>query len=226
MQTSEQLTELAKALVKAQAAIKNAIKDSTNPHFKSRYADLASCWEVAREPLTSNGLCVIQTPSTSDNKVQLTTMILHVSGQFIRDMMSMTPTQNTPQAQGSCITYMRRYMLQPIVGISPDDDDGHEASKRGNNHDDKNKLDNQTNKSPVDTAATKTKPTTPVAPAFDKKNPQHLKTLMSFLEKKNNPGMMDILVKRMEGKTADMKLLEVEYAAINPDGPDSAPEGL
>lgn len=230
MQTSEKLDELAKALAKAQAMIKNAIKDSTNPHFKSRYADLASNWDAIREPLSSNGLSVIQTPSSFENKVQLTTMLLHESGQFVRDTMTMTPQQNTPQAQGSCITYMRRYMIQGVAGISAEDDDGNEASKKGgpnqngNENEDQKKLDNQTDKSPVGASKT-TPPSNTAAPTtFDKSNKNHLKFLLAFLEKKGNPGMMNDLIKRMEGKPALTKVVETEYAVINPDTPDKEPE--
>jgi Sec-independent protein translocase protein TatA len=223
MQTSDQIGELAKALAKAQRAIKNALKDSTNPHFKSRYADLASVWDAIREPLTSNGLSVVQTPSSVENKVQCTTMLLHESGQFVRDTMSMTPTQNTPQAQGSCLTYLRRYMLQSVAGVAPDDDDGNEASKRGMN-DDKKKLDNQTDKSPVDTSKTTALPNTSAPATFDKSNKNHLKFLLAFLEKKGNPRMMNELIKRMEGKPALTGTVEAEYAVINPDAPDKEPE--
>lgn len=224
MQTSDQIAELAKALAKAQAAIKNAVKESTNPHFKSRYADLASVWDAVREPLTSNGLSVIQIPSNSDNKVQCTTMLLHESGQFVRDTMGMTPTQNTPQAQGSCLTYLRRYMLQSVAGVAPDDDDGNEASKKGNQSDGQKKLDNKTTQSPVVETKDANVPN-PTAPAtFDKSNKNHLKFLLAFLEKKNNPGMMNELVRRMEGKPALTGVVEAEYALINPDAPDKEPE--
>ena len=226
MQTSDQIGELAKSLAKAQGAIKNALKDSTNPHFKSRYADLASVWDAIREPLTSNGLSVVQTPSSVENKVQCTTMLLHESGQFVRDTMSMTPTQNTPQAQGSCLTYLRRYMLQSIAGVAPDDDDGNEASKKGSSDkdDEKKKFYNQTDKSPLDTSKTTPTSNTAAPVAFDKSNKNHLKFLLTFLEQKRNPGMMDALIKRMEGKPALTKVVEIEYAAINPDAPDKDPE--
>jgi hypothetical protein len=86
------------------------------------------------------------------------------------------------------------------------------------------KLDDKTDKIIVDTSKAEAKPNTPAHPAFDKQNPQHLKTLMNFLEKKNNPGMMKPLVDRMEGKLASMAVVEAEYAAINPDSPDKEPE--
>jgi len=86
------------------------------------------------------------------------------------------------------------------------------------------KLDDKTDKIIVDTSKAEAKPNTTAYPSFDKQNPQHLKTLMNFLEKKNNPGMMKPLVDRMEGKPASMAVVETEYAAINPDSPDKEPE--
>ena len=83
MRASEQLAELAGALSKAQAMLRGAVKDSTNPHFKSRYADLASCWDACREALAANGLSVVQLPEGTGGVVEMTTMLLHTSGQWI-----------------------------------------------------------------------------------------------------------------------------------------------
>jgi hypothetical protein len=102
--------------------------------FRSKYASLASIWEAAREPLTSNGLSVVQTPEISDFGVcTLTTTMLHSSGEWISSTMSVPvlpqvvargeqPVQ-TAQSYGSALTYARRYALSAIVGIAPDDDD-------------------------------------------------------------------------------------------------------
>ena len=129
MRASEQLAELAGALAKAQAMLRGAVKDSTNPHFKSRYADLASCWDACREALAANGLSVVQLPEGSGSVVEMTTMLLHTSGQWIACTGIFTPTKADPQGMGSCITYARRYQLCAIVGISPEDDDGNAASE-------------------------------------------------------------------------------------------------
>jgi hypothetical protein len=129
MRASEQLNELAGALSKAQAMLRGAVKDSTNPHFKSRYADLASCWDACREALAANGLSVVQLPEGNGGVVEMTTMLLHTSGQWIACTGCFTATKADPQGLGSCITYARRYQLCAIVGISPEDDDGNAASE-------------------------------------------------------------------------------------------------
>lgn len=128
---SEALNELAAALAKAQAEMKGALKDSTNPHFNSRYAGLDSTWEACRPALTAHGLSVVQAPSASGSSVGLTTLLLHTSGQWIRSTLDMTARDASPQAIGSCITYARRYGLSAMAGIAPEDDDGNAAQGAG-----------------------------------------------------------------------------------------------
>lgn len=135
IQTSETLEKLAPALAKAQAKMAGAKKDADNPFFKSKYADLSSVWTAIREPLTENGLSVIQTVSAPEGQeaagiVLITTMLLHESGQWIRDTLTMKAKENTPQGLGSTITYGRRYGLSAIAGVAPEDDDGEAASGR------------------------------------------------------------------------------------------------
>lgn len=129
--TSAELGELAPALAKAQSAIKGAVKDSANPFFKSTYADLDSVWGACREPLTTNGLAVVQSPRAEGPVVYVDTMLLHSSGQWIRGSLSVRAKDESPQAVGSCITYLRRYALQSFVGVAPEDDDGEAAMERG-----------------------------------------------------------------------------------------------
>lgn len=129
LQRSEEIGKLAEALAKAQAGIRFAVKDATNPHFKSKYADLAAVWEACREPLSTNGLSVAQFPSAEGAKVTLTTVLMHSSGQWISQDLTMTAAQNTPQGIGSAITYARRYALSAVVGIAQDDDDGNAATR-------------------------------------------------------------------------------------------------
>lgn len=129
---SESIAELAKALCKVQAVIENAKKDSSNPFFKSHYADLASVWEVARKPLTDNGLSVSQLPGGCDGtKVKVQTILMHTSGEWLCSEFEMPYIKQDPQAVGSAITYARRYALAAIVGIVADpDDDAESAVKR------------------------------------------------------------------------------------------------
>jgi hypothetical protein len=109
--------------------MKAAAKDSENPHFRSRYADLASIWDACREPLSVNGLAVMQRVRTTLDGVTLVTMLVHSSGEWIRDTATFPVAQRTPQAFGSATTYARRYTLAALVGVAPDeDDDGNAAS--------------------------------------------------------------------------------------------------
>jgi hypothetical protein len=129
MRTSETINELATALAKAQAKIEAAPKDTNNPFFNKKYADLASVWSACRVPLTENGLSVVQTADSEAGVVGITTRLLHTSGQWIEGTLKLAPTKNDPQGFGSAITYGRRYGLSAIVGIvADDDDDGNAAS--------------------------------------------------------------------------------------------------
>ena len=128
---TEVITELSAALAKAQGQIKGAAKDSENPHFRSKYADLASVWEACRKPLADNGLSVVQSPRLAAVGegwfVEVETMLLHSSGQWITDTLAVPVTKVDAQGVGSAITYERRYALSAIVGVAPEDD-GAEAS--------------------------------------------------------------------------------------------------
>lgn len=126
---SPSIKEIAGALAKAQAKIKPAAKDAENPHFRAKYADLASVWEACREALTENGLSVVQTTLPAEHRVRLVTTLLHTSGEWIRGELIMTPTKPDPQGMGSALTYARRYALAAMVGVAPDDDDGNAASQ-------------------------------------------------------------------------------------------------
>lgn len=128
MKHSEQINELAAALAKAQSEIKDAAKDSANPFFKSKYADLASVWDACRTPLSKNNLSVVQTAETDAAGIVLHTLLLHASGQWISGTLCMTPVKSDPQGIGSCVTYARRYALSAMVGIAPSEDDGNAAT--------------------------------------------------------------------------------------------------
>lgn len=126
---STSIAALAAALAKAQGQMKSASKSSLNPHFKSKYADLAAIWDVAREPLSSNGLAVLQRVSSTLEGVLITTQLVHSSGEWIKDRCVWPVAARTPQGMGSAITYGKRYALAALVGIAADeDDDGNAAS--------------------------------------------------------------------------------------------------
>lgn len=128
---SEQLHELAKALAAAQGEMENASKDSSNPHYQSRYSSLASCWDACRGPLSKNGLAIVQRVVESNAKaVGIETLLVHSSGQWISQTVRMPMGERaTAQAVGSCVSYGRRYGLCCMVGIASEDDDGEAASK-------------------------------------------------------------------------------------------------
>jgi len=128
---SESLNEIFSALSKAQGRIENALKDKKNPFFKSSYADLSSVWDVCREPLSSNGLSIIQTVEGTKTDSFLITWLGHASGQWIRSKMPLLMQKSDPQSMGSAITYARRYALSAMVGVCADaDDDGEKAMNR------------------------------------------------------------------------------------------------
>lgn len=132
MLKSEQINELAAALAKAQGQLEGAKKSSSNPFFKSKYADLAECWNTCREALTANEISVIQMPEeiNENGRLNITTMLAHSSGQYISSTLTMTVTKLDPQAIGSAITYGRRYALAAMVGLAQEDDDGEKAMER------------------------------------------------------------------------------------------------
>lgn len=128
---SAEVDKLAGALAKAQASIQPALKDSTNPHFKSNYADLASVFAACREALTNNDLAIVQRTIGDGASVGITTTLLHGSGQWIEGTIKVNLANGaTPQHVGSALTYLRRYSLAAMVGVAPDDDDGNAASTR------------------------------------------------------------------------------------------------
>ncbi len=123
MTTSDSINEIAGALAKAQAVMKNAPMNKTNPHFKSKFADLASVRDTVIPALSANGIAVVQ--ALGDNCVM--TRILHASGQWIESACPIPPGADM-QKMGSAITYARRYSLSAICGIAADEDDDAEAT--------------------------------------------------------------------------------------------------
>lgn len=122
------MKELATALAKAQAKIGAAAKSSTNPHFKSKYADLSEVWDAWQKVGPECGLSLAQTLRFADGNQFLVTTLLHTSGESITSEMLLMPTKPDMQGMGSAITYARRYCMAAMVGIVQDDDDGNAAS--------------------------------------------------------------------------------------------------
>jgi ERF superfamily len=126
---SESIGAIAAALAKAQGAMANASKDTLNPHFNRRYADLASVWDAARGPLSANGIAVVQLPEEGPtaSSVALVTWLLHASGEWFRGRVVMPAQKADAQGYGSAITYARRYSLAAMIGVAPEEDDGEAA---------------------------------------------------------------------------------------------------
>ena len=127
---SPEIKDLATALMNAQSELKPALKDSTNPHFRSRYAGLQSIWDAARLVLKRNGLAVSQGFDAGNGETVTTwTLLMHTSGQWLRSDLTVKPSKADPQGIGSACTYSKRYGLSAILGIVADeDDDGNGAS--------------------------------------------------------------------------------------------------
>lgn len=129
MKTSEQINEIAAALAKAQGQIEGAKKGRENPHFRSKYADLASIWDACREALSTNGLSVVQTTAPSGrDEVVVITRLAHASGQWYEGVLALPVSKSDAQGFGSALTYTRRYALSAMVGVAPEDDDGNAAA--------------------------------------------------------------------------------------------------
>ena len=130
MLQSESIANLAKALSIVQGKLTHAKKDSANPFFKSKYADLESVWDACRSLLAENGLAVMQFPGEFvDGTMSLNTVLTHSSGEYMSYLMSVPVTKPDAQGAGSALTYMRRYALAAVVGVVQADDDGNAASK-------------------------------------------------------------------------------------------------
>lgn len=127
---TETCTDLFTALIKAQSQMGSAVKDAKNPHFRSRYASLAAVIDAVIPVLNANGVGVLQLPSIEGSEVQLTTILMHSSGQRLSSTVGAPlGKKQDAQAVGSAITYLRRYSLQSIMGLPVEDDDGNAASR-------------------------------------------------------------------------------------------------
>jgi hypothetical protein len=124
---SEQVNELFSALSKMQSELPSAKKDSNNPFFKSKYADLVAVFEACREPLAKYNLCVSQLVHTINDQKVLVTILGHASGQWIKSISPIIVGKQDIQGFGAGITYIRRYALVSLLGIIQDDDDGRGA---------------------------------------------------------------------------------------------------
>jgi hypothetical protein len=124
------IKNIAAALVKAQKAFGPALKDKTNPAFRSKYADLGACIEAVQDALNSNGIALLQQTKEDDSGVTVETVFLHESGEaWSSGPLHVPAAKQDPQGYGSALTYARRYSLMAACGIAPEDDDGNAASQ-------------------------------------------------------------------------------------------------
>ena len=133
MNKSESIANLALALNLAQQQMGGAVKDSTNPFFKSSYADLASVIKAVKDPLCANGLSYVQFPITSagGNGIGVETVLMHKSGEWVSNEFTMPMVKSDPQAAGACLSYARRYGLSSVLGLPVADSDAEAAMMRG-----------------------------------------------------------------------------------------------
>ncbi len=129
MMMSEQIGELMGALAKAQSEMKAAYKDSSNPYFKSKYANFASVVEAGKMALSKNGLSITQIPTQIDGRLCLVSILGHSSGQWIKSEFPLLMAKQDPQAMASATTYAKRLAWAALAGISTtdEDDDGEKA---------------------------------------------------------------------------------------------------
>jgi len=125
------MKNISTALVKAQKAFGPALKSSTNPHFKSKYADLSACVEAVIDGLNGAGIAMIQRTSEDFTGVTVETVFIHESGEMLEcGKLHVPANKQDPQGYGSALTYARRYSLMAACGIAPEDDDGNGGSRR------------------------------------------------------------------------------------------------
>lgn len=121
---------IAAALAVAQAQMGKAIKQSDNPHFRSKYADLGAVMDACMPALNANGIAVVQPPYDDETGRYVKTVLYHdASGESLECRVPLIVAKNDMQGYGSAVTYARRYGLMAMAGIAPEDDDGNAAAK-------------------------------------------------------------------------------------------------
>ena len=124
------MKQIAEALVKAQKGFSPALKQSNNPHFRSKYADLATCVEAVIDALNNNGIALMQMTHECQDGVTVETVFIHASGELLSaGKLHVPAVKHDAQGYGSALTYARRYSLMAACGIAPEDDDGNAAVK-------------------------------------------------------------------------------------------------
>ena len=242
MTTTNTIGKLAGALAAAQGEILGAPKSSLNPHFKSRYADLAEVWGACREALSKHKIAVIQAVQSSEDgaSLWLETILAHESGETAVSRFPLRPTKPDMQGLGSAISYARRYALSAMVGVvSEQDDDCEAAIGRGGPYGNQasGRSDNavQTQRpvgAPFPNLAPQTPPEARPNPApstqgrpvqgFDPNNTDHIKALMAVCTKQGVTGKwLNAVITAMRGRPQSE--LEAVIKQTNPELTDGEP---
>jgi hypothetical protein len=148
MNTSIELKQITAALVAFHKEVGKIAKDARNPFFKSSYASLSGILDSINEPLTNNGLSIVQFP---DGENGLTTRLCHISGEWMEATYSMRPVKDDPQGRGSAITYQRRYAIGAVLSLNIDEDDDGNSSSGTNDKQASNGQQNGSNNTPPPT---------------------------------------------------------------------------
>lgn len=122
------MSDAIKALVKAQKAMGAVLKNASNPHLKSKYADLGSVLDACQSALHDNGFAIMQPCGKDQEGAFVETVLAHESGESFASRVYLVIGKQDMQGVGSAITYARRYGLLGMAGLAPEDDDG-EATK-------------------------------------------------------------------------------------------------
>lgn len=196
LQTSPELGELAKALASAQSELKPAVKDVKGQvgNQKYLYADLAGCLEAIRPVLHKYGLSIVQVVVGSGVNVGIYTILLHSSGQWIRGLYTAEAKDKNPQTVGSVITYLRRYSLSSIVGLSAEDDDGHAAQAEA----------------PAETAPRGAMPADKSKYYFPSQEAHRARLKTEMIKRKVPPDQWESVSKVMDGKTWESLDAQIE----------------
>ena len=128
MNTEHATPALFAALASAQAEIENAAKNAANPHFRSKYADLAEVLNTVRPVFAKHGLSIVQSTGFDGQMVSVTTLVGHKDGGYLTSVASCVPAKTDAQGVGSATTYLRRYSLAAMAGVAQEDDDGNAAA--------------------------------------------------------------------------------------------------
>lgn len=130
MNKSSSIVNLAKALIAVKKELEPIVRDSDNPFFKSKYADLAAVIENTDPILSKNGLVISQFPCSNGTSIGVQTILLHESGEFLEDSFTLPIAKQDAQTGTAAVTYARRTALKAVLGVAEVDDDGNTAAGR------------------------------------------------------------------------------------------------